>query len=326
MGLKLMDVTLRESIYVPEANLTKDHAIQLVQGLSEMDIDYIEIGYVQLEKKNNYLPYYCPMDYINELSNAIVPGSKSKLVVMLHPDHYSPELLERMKHPSIGLVRLCIPLSKADSSMDLIKILKNNEINVSANLIRASHATEKEILDFSFKSQEAGADIVYLADSNGALIPKKVKELYSMLCKNLNIELGFHPHNNLHLASTNALEAIDEGASLIDVSLFGFGKGLTNLCLESFMAILHRVGILENKDIGKLIQISKKAHENFIHNLNNDTYMIEEKNILVGYHNINLDVLDGLERKAKEFNISILDCLLNLNNNILTDSIEECMA
>jgi 4-hydroxy 2-oxovalerate aldolase len=317
--VKLIDVTLRESVHVPNVPLTIEDAKETVHGLSLSGIDYIEIGYVAESNTEAYLASYSPIEYINILANSIAPGSKSQLVLMLHPSNYNGRLLTRMLHPAVGMVRLCIPMTKVDQSVSLIKELKNNGLSVSANLIRASHASIAEILVFLEKIESAGADFMYLADSNGAMLPSEVYKVYSIMRKHSGLILGFHPHNNLHLAPANALEAIRAGASIIDGSIYGFGKGAGNLCIESFVACMKRVGIKGSHDLGTLIGTSNRAYKQFIAPIDGGSYFIEEEGILTGYHNLNLDMQDQLEKMAKSKDMSLLELLVVIEKQTWVD-------
>lgn len=310
-NLKLLDVTLRESIYLPELSLQEDHAFQIVQGLSRYGIDYIEIGYVQEEGNKRNLSTYCPIEYINYLNSAIDPTSKSKLVLMMYPQKYNSSLVKRMHKSNINMVRLCFSLEELKNAIPLISHLKHEGFTVSANLTRVSKVKPEELLDFALQVEQAGVDILFLADSNGALFPYQVSELYSCLFQNLNIELGFHPHNNLQFAATNALLAIDSGASIIDGSLFGLGKRLSNLHIETFAAMLYKLGYVKKSDLGVLFATSRNAYHNLIHQVTNDRYNYEQINALVGYHDLNYNKLNQLYEKSKQLNIDVLDILLN---------------
>jgi 4-hydroxy 2-oxovalerate aldolase len=50
-----------------------------------------------------------------------------------------------------------------------------------------------------------------------------------------NAEIGFHGHNNTQRAVHNSIEAIRNGASLIDVTLQGQGRGGGNTPSELFL-------------------------------------------------------------------------------------------
>ncbi|MCY8308039.1 hypothetical protein [Bacillus vallismortis] len=321
MSIKLMDVTLRESVHVEGAKINLDAARQVVSGLSKANVDFIEIGYVSSHEGMN-LQSCCPIEYIEEMASAIGSESSSQLVLMLHPAQYQEEFLERMKHPSVGMVRLCIPLAKTDASLPVIKELKAHGIHVSANLIRASHANIQDIIVFTEKVIEAGTDYIYLADSNGAMMPPAVSSLFTKLKEHSSVELGFHPHDNLGLASANAIDAIQCGVQFIDGSLYGFGKGPGNLCIETFAAILNRLDLSKKYDICELIQLSRQAYTLFINDTSENSFYDKEEGILSGLHNLNLDVLDKLDRMAQSSGLKLLDLLVILEKQTLVHRAE----
>lgn len=127
-----------------------------------------------------------------------------------------------------------------------------------------------------------------------------------MSLKNINIELGFHPHNNLHFANANALMAIDSGASIIDGSLLGIGKGLSNLHIEKFAALLIKLGYIKNNNLDILFSTSRTAYYKLMHQVSNDYFYNELINVLVGYYDLNYNKLKQLNEKAKQLNTDVL--------------------
>ena len=89
---------------------------------------------------------------------------------------------------------------------------------------------------------------IYLADSNGSLKPDTVSQMIAHL-KPSTYALGFHAHDNLFLAQANAIAAIFAGATYIDSSLFGFGKGAGNLRTEGFVSYLHSENLGSEYDL-----------------------------------------------------------------------------
>lgn len=55
MSLKIMDVTIRESTYIENIFLNEQDAINIIDGLSSSNIDFIEIGYVSTHTTKTYL-------------------------------------------------------------------------------------------------------------------------------------------------------------------------------------------------------------------------------------------------------------------------------
>jgi 4-hydroxy 2-oxovalerate aldolase len=52
------------------------------------------------------------------------------------------------------------------------------------------------------------------------------------------IEVGIHAHNNQQLAFANTIEGIIRGANYLDGTLYGFGRGAVNCCLELLIGFL----------------------------------------------------------------------------------------
>ena len=67
---------------------------------------------------------------------------------------------------------------------------------------------------------------LYLVDSYGSVYPDDVAKVFKFLSTNIkDISLGFHPHNNLELAFANTLQSIKYGATIIDSTFYGMGRG-----------------------------------------------------------------------------------------------------
>ena len=78
---------------------------------------------------------------------------------------------------------------------------------------------------------EAGCQAVYLVDSAGAMLPDHVRAPRRGAARGAAAEvaIGIHAHNNLSLAVANSVAAIEEGATIVDVTLAGIGAGRRQL-------------------------------------------------------------------------------------------------
>jgi 4-hydroxy 2-oxovalerate aldolase len=85
---------------------------------------------------------------------------------------------------------------------------------------------------------DAGAEFVYLADSNGSLSPVDTSGLVTLIHSVTRKAVGLHAHNNLGLALANAIAAVHAGATWMDSSIQGMGKGPGNLIAEQWLAYL----------------------------------------------------------------------------------------
>jgi dephospho-CoA kinase len=56
--------------------------------------------------------------------------------------------------------------------------------------------------------EDYGAQAIVIMDSTGTYLPRDVRERISLLKARLNIKVGFHAHNNLGVAISNAMIAV----------------------------------------------------------------------------------------------------------------------
>jgi 4-hydroxy 2-oxovalerate aldolase len=73
----------------------------------------------------------------------------------------------------------------------------------------------------------------------------------------LNIQVGFHAHNNLGLAMGNTLAALEAGADQLDGCLRGLGAGAGNAPTELLAAVLEKMDLNPGLDVFKLMDAAE---------------------------------------------------------------------
>src|ERR1035441_5151450 len=89
-----------------------------------------------------------------------------------------------------------------------------------------------EALELFIKSP---VNTIYLVDSFGSFFPMQVREMiikFHEIVKSTNKQIGMHAHNNQQLAYANTIDALIYGASLLDVTINGMGRGAGNCPME----------------------------------------------------------------------------------------------
>src|SRR4029079_12699195 len=109
---------------------------------------------------------------------------------------------------------------------------------------------------------DAGSVAAYLVDTCGAFLQDDVRARVVALREALDdeIAIGIHEHNNLSLAVSNSVAAIQEGATIADVTLAGMGAGAGNCQGEALVAVLDRLGIETGVDVFAL----QDAADNYV--------------------------------------------------------------
>jgi len=153
-----------------------------------------------------------------------------------------------------------------------------------------------------------GAEAVYVTDSAGALLPEQVRERVKALKDNLNVEVGFHAHNNLSLAVANTLVAIEEGATRIDGSVRCLGAGAGNTQTEVLLSVMDRMGYDVGIDIYKMMDLA----EDVVAPLIQGTQEITKGSLALGYAGVYSSFLLHAERAGKRFGVDPRDILIEL--------------
>jgi homocitrate synthase NifV len=104
---------------------------------------------------------------------------------------------------------------------------------VSIGAQDASRAETEFLTVCAQAAQAAGAHRFRLADTVGVWNPFKAHQSVSQLRDEVHeIDIGFHGHNDLGMATANTLAAIQAGAGWVDVTVGGLGERAGNAPLE----------------------------------------------------------------------------------------------
>ncbi|MBU1041845.1 MAG: pyruvate carboxyltransferase [Proteobacteria bacterium] len=109
---------------------------------------------------------------------------------------------------------------------------------ISVGLEDASRASLPEALALARTAVSAGAARIRLSDTVGVLTPLSTARLVETFVRELPVPVAFHGHNDLGMATANAVTALECGASFVDVSVLGLGERAGIAALEEVAAWL----------------------------------------------------------------------------------------
>jgi len=90
------------------------------------------------------------------------------------------------------------------------------------------------------RAQSAGAHRFRFADTLGILDPFATLDIFRALRATTDLELEFHGHDDLGLATANTLAAVRSGATHVSVCVIGLGERAGNAALEQVAVALAR--------------------------------------------------------------------------------------
>jgi len=233
LDYKILDCTLRDGGYYTDWKFDTSLVRSMVKALDNNKVDIIELGYKSPIKGGPYRK--CNDGFISDIIDFKVDAS---LAFMIDVKDYVSDnkvnvelLLDIIKPQSIFQVcRVAAKYNELPHLPEIVKLIQGLGYRVICNLMAVSKVTQKEIKNYISITKPLNLEAIYVADSYGALYPSNVNSIFS----NHNIT-GIHTHDNMGLAFANCLEAINQGATYIDGTLTGMGRGVGNVTTEQLL-------------------------------------------------------------------------------------------
>lgn len=147
--------------------------------------------------------------------------------------------------------------TEMDVTKEHIEFLTKQGKDAYGVMMSTHMATNERLLEEAQKLESYGAKGVIFMDSAGALLPNKVQNLIASVKEKTKLLVGYHGHNNLGLSVSNTLLALETGADIIDGTLKGFGAGAGNCQLEAIVAVLQKMGMLQNINLFKMMDVAE---------------------------------------------------------------------
>jgi 4-hydroxy 2-oxovalerate aldolase len=234
----ILDCTLRDGGYYTKWDFNKDLVDQYINTVSNLPIDYVEIGYRSPVKKEYYGEYfYLPTSTIVRIRKKL--NKNKKIAVMINTkDCRDEKHLEELLLDCNGLVdmvRFAVSPNSIIHAVRLGKKAKELGFELALNIMYLSKSSVEELEGFVNQIIEEipSIDFIYFVDSFGACFPNEIREKFEKSAERFpDIKFGFHGHDNIQLAYANTIVSMESGARIVDSTITGMGRGAGNLSTE----------------------------------------------------------------------------------------------
>ncbi|MED4208317.1 4-hydroxy-2-oxovalerate aldolase [Priestia megaterium] len=306
--IKITEVSLRDGSHVVKHQFTEAQVKSVTKALDDAGMHYIEVSHGDGLGGSTLQYGKSLVDEMKLIEAAVEEAKQATVAVLLIPGIGTVHELKQANSLGAGLVRVATHVTEADVSAQHIEYARKLGMETFGFLMMAHSAPVEKLVEQAKLMESYGAQGVYITDSAGALLPHEVRERVRALRNSLQVEVGFHAHNNLSLAVANTLAAIEEGATRIDGSVRCLGAGAGNTQTEALIAVLNRLGI----DVGiNLYKIMDLAEEE-VGPILPGSQEIRKGSLAMGYAGVYSSFLLHAERAAKRFNLDLRDILLEL--------------
>ena len=229
---KILDCTLRDGGYYTNWTFDRSLVRSLVRSLDSQNVDIIEMGY----KSPKLGGYYrkCNDGYIKSVIDFNINADLAFMIDVkdyISNDKIDVKLLHDIIKPAsiFSICRIAAKQDEVEFLPELISIISKLGYKIICNLMQISKVDQIELEKFI---EVCPSDVaVYVADSYGALYPADVREIF--IHNKLD---GIHTHDNMGLAFANCISALEQGATYVDGTLTGMGRGVGNVTTEQLLA------------------------------------------------------------------------------------------
>ena len=266
----IFDTALRDGEQSPGATMTHEEKLEIAELLDEMGVDIIEAGF----------PIASEGDF--RAVSEIAERTKNATICGLARANYKDidrcwEAVKHAKSPRIHTFIGTSPLHRAIPNLDMDQMAEriHDTVTHARNLCdnvqwSPMDATRTEadylcrVVEIAIK---AGATTINIPDTVGYTYPRESADIIRMLLERVpgadTITFATHCHNDLGMATANALAAVEAGARQIECTINGLGERAGNTALEEVvMALRVRNDILPFRteiDTTKIMNLSRRV-------------------------------------------------------------------
>ncbi len=318
----ITEVALRDGSHAISHQFTVNQVTSVAKALDEANVPVIEVSHGD-GLGGSSLQY--GLSHTNEMeliSAATEVVKQAKIAVLLLPGIGTLEHLKEAASRGAKIARIATHVTEADVSKQHISLAKELGLEAVGFLMMSHMASVEKLHEQASLMESYGADVVYVVDSAGALLPHQVKERVHCLRNSLDIPIGFHAHNNLSLAVANSLVAIEQGATRIDGSIRCLGAGAGNTQTEVLVSVLDRLNIQTGIDVYKMMDVA----EEIVAPILQKPQEITREGLLLGYAGVYSSFLVHANKAAKQFKVDAKDILIELGKRKVVGGQEDMIV
>jgi hypothetical protein len=236
MNIKILDCTLRDGGYINHWRFSQFQISKIISALEKSNIDIIELGY--LDDKNGNCINSTLFDSVSSVDKALGNLAQTvQKVVMIDLFSFNIDKLPLQSSTKINGIRLVFHKKDINDALVAAEKIIDLGYQLFFQPMVTKNYTDDDFLALITRANQLNIYAFYVVDSFGSMSLNEFQHYISLAHGSLNasIVLGYHSHNNMQLAFSNAINLCSESIDrevILDSSIYGMGRGAGNLNTE----------------------------------------------------------------------------------------------
>lgn len=242
--IRVVDATIRDGGLCNDFRFDDKFIKDLYAANVKAGVDYMEFGYKAsreiFDEKDFGKWKFCKDEDIRK----IVGDNKTNLKIAVMADvgrtDFKTDIISKKDSP-IDLIRVATYINTIPAAIEMIEDAAKKGYETTINIMAVSKARTEDIKAALEALGKTPVNAFYIVDSYGSIYPEEARRLadmYGEIAEKYKKSVGIHAHNNQQLAFANTIEAMTYGASYLDATVDGMGRGAGNCALELLLGFL----------------------------------------------------------------------------------------
>ncbi|MBE6763477.1 MAG: nucleoid-structuring protein H-NS [Ruminococcaceae bacterium] len=242
--IMVLDATIRDGGLVNNFFFEDEFVRELYEANIKAGVDYMEFGYKA--SKDLFDPKefgkwkFCDEEDIRAIVGENLTDVKIAVMADVGRTDYEKDIIDK-KDSVIDMIRIATYVNTIPAAIEMVEYCHEKGYETSVNIMAISTASGRDIEQALELLCQSSVDVIYLVDSYGSLYPEQIRyftELYVEAAEKHGKKIGIHAHNNQQMAFANTIEATAHGASYLDATMMGIGRGAGNCMVEALLGFL----------------------------------------------------------------------------------------
>ena len=245
--IRIFDTTLRDGEQAPGCSMDLAEKIEIAQALERMKVDVIEAGFA-IASQGDFISVQTIARTLKHCTVASLSRATKKDIETAWEavrDAKSP-LIHTFLATSPTHMQYKLKMSEQEVLEAIAQMVAHArnlspQVEFSAeDAMRSDPAFLAKAVDAAIRS---GAQVINIPDTVGYATPDEMAAMIRYLKQNVNkidtVTLSVHCHNDLGMAVSNSLAAVQAGATQVEGTINGIGERAGNAALEEIVMAMH---------------------------------------------------------------------------------------